>query len=249
MKHVVIATAILTAILALLSCGKNKETNNTVALQLEHTVAGAPLTLNSIQYQAQSGHRYSVERLKYYISNVVLYRTDGSTYASDAVHYREEGIAATAELILPDVPDGEYTRLGFIVGLDETTNKPNGLPPTPENINMEWPIPGEEGYHYMKFEGRYDSMGAGVMKSFNLHTGAAKNQPYYVVVDLTLSGLSIDNDNWNITLQMDLNEWLQNPHTYDFEQFSPGIMTKPAAQQMLMENGASLFTARAAVRE
>ena len=244
MKNLFFTAIVCGAIAALFftACDKNSDTQAAVILQFDHVVGTKALELNKIQYNALAGHLYSVERLKYYVSRIVLHRADGSAFQTSAVHYREEGADETASLTLPDVPEGEYTHLSFIVGLDEATNQPNKLPQTVQNINMEWPIPGQEGYHYMKFEGKYDSMGSGIVKSFNLHTGAVNNQPYYVAVDLPLAGLSVSGDTWQIRLKMDLNEWLQDPHTYDFEQFGPGIMAKPDAQQMLMENGASLFS-------
>jgi len=227
---------------ALFSLACHKDNNGSVTILFDHRVGAEPLELLAIKYHAQAGHLYSVERLKYYISNFALHREDGQAIRAAAPHYREVGVEETATLLLPDVPDGRYTSLSFIIGLDSATNKPNGLPQTVQNINMEWPIPGEEGYHYMKFEGKYDSMGSGVVKSFNVHTGATNNHPYYVEVSLPLTHLTIDKDSWSVQLVMDLNEWFQNPHTYDFEQFGPGIMANEAAQQMLHENGASLFS-------
>lgn len=228
--------------LASLLAACKKDTVGSVEVRFNHRVGTEALELTTIKYLAKAGHSYSVERLKYYVSNLTLHRSDGTVVQADGPHYREEGIDETASLVLPDVPDGKYTRLTFILGLDEATNKPQGLPPTIQNINMEWPIPGEEGYHYMKFEGKYDSMGSGVVKTFNLHTGATHNKPFYVEVSLSLDDLTVSGNTWLVNLEMDLNEWLQNPNTYDFEQFGPGIMGNEAAQQTLKENGASVFS-------
>jgi len=219
----------------------NRDTSGSVQIRLEHRVGDDALELSEMLYTAKAGHHYSVERLQYYISNVILHRTDGSVVEARTPHYREEGLEETATLLLPEVPNGRYDKISFIIGLDETTNKPHQLPHILQNINMEWPIPGEEGYHYMKFEGRYDSMGSGVIKYFNLHTGATHNIPFYVEVSLPLAGLNVDTDTWLLTLEMDLNEWLQNPNTYDFETFGPGIMANENAQRVLQENGATVF--------
>jgi hypothetical protein len=228
--------------LALSFAACKKDPAGSVKIRLDHYVGTAPVALTEMLYTAKAGHHYSVERLQYYISNVVLHRENGTMVEAAGPHYREEGLEETAILLLPEVPDGNYTRISFLIGLDEETNKPHGLPHTLQNINMEWPIPGEEGYHYMKFEGKYDSMDAGVIKYFNLHTGATHKKPFYVSVSLPISGLMVDNNTWLLTLKMDLNEWLQNPNTYDFEQFGPGIMGNETAQQMLKENGATVFS-------
>jgi hypothetical protein len=41
---------------------------------------------------------------------------------------------------------------------------------------------------------------------------------------------------------MDVNEWLQNPATYDFETYGPAIMMNQTAQEALRANGATVFT-------
>jgi hypothetical protein len=232
-----------TGVIILVSClaACKKDTAGSVKIRFNHRVGTESLELSNMKYHALAGHTFSVERLRYYVSNVALHHADGSLVKLDAPHYREEGLEETAVLTLPEVPEGKYTQLSFMVGLDETTNKPLGLPNTVQNISMEWPMPGEQGYHYMKFEGKYDMMGTGVIKPFALHTGAAQNNPYYVQVSLPLTDLSVNGNTWLVTLEMDLNEWLQNPHTYDFEYFGPDIMMNLDAQQMLKENGASLF--------
>lgn len=241
MKHLRLIIGFVAAGMLFYLGACEKDNTGSVTFRFDHRVGNAPLELAVIKYPAQAGHVYSVERLKYYISRLALHRDDGLTVQADAPHYREEGVDETATLLLPAVPDGKYTLLTFLIGLDSTVNKPFGLPQTVQNINMEWPIPGEEGYHYMKFEGKYDSMGSGVVKAFNLHTGATHKHPYYVEVSLPLSDFSVQGNNWMVALEMDLNEWLQNPHTYDFEQFGAAIMGNEAAQQMLRENGATVF--------
>ncbi|MBK8491352.1 MAG: hypothetical protein IPL49_10805 [Saprospirales bacterium] len=120
---------------------------------LDQNVAGQELVTNDYRYTCQAGYTFSVIRLQYYTSNFVLHRDDGTEYLLDEVHYRELGLDDTRSITLPDVPPGKYTSLSFTYGLDEATNVDGGLPNTLTNINMEWPLPGDQGYHYMKFEG------------------------------------------------------------------------------------------------
>ena len=136
----------------------------------------------------------------------------------------------------------KYVQLNFTFGLDENVNVDGGLPNTLTNINMEWPIPGDQGYHYMKFEGKYDSFNSGVIKNFNLHTGATKGNQNYINISLPLNDLVLVDEDWDIHVMLDLNEWMQNPITYDFEVFGPMIMANQDAQDILKANGPSVFS-------
>ncbi|MEK7255270.1 MAG: MbnP family protein [Bacteroidota bacterium] len=230
-------------LLLLVAGCKKEEAASFVRLNFDHLVQGQALQLNDTWYDCAAGHKFQVARLKYYVSNFTLTATDGSVFESDEVHYRDVEKEDTRSLMLKDVPKGEYASISFIFGLDEDTNVDGGLPNTTTNINMEWPIPGDQGYHYMKFEGKYDSLGTGVLKNFNLHTGAAKNNQNYVQITLPFHhAVTVDGGTWALGMSMDLNEWLQNPATYDFEDFGSMIMENQDAQQVLKENGKDVFS-------
>ena len=232
---------ILLALLFLSACKKDP-TDGTVVLFFDHNVAGEEVVTHEYIYTCEAGYNFSVIRLQYYTSNFVLHRDDGFEYHLDEVHYRELGIEKTHSLTLLDVPTGNYTSLSFIYGLDEATNVDGGLPNTLTNINMEWPLVGDQGYHYMKFEGKYKITGTGETKAFNLHTGATDNNQNYIEVNIPLNNLNINDNTWHISLMMDLNEWLQNPNTWDFEFWGPMIMANQDAQLMLKANGATVFS-------
>ena len=91
-----------------------------------------------------------------------------------------------------EIPAGDYNRISFTFGLNETVNVDGGLPNTQENVNMEWPIPGDQGYHYMKFEGRYQVNGMGDQKNFNLHTGATGGNQNFIEVSVPFSAMTVD---------------------------------------------------------
>lgn len=231
------------------SCKKD-ESRPAFQLSFEHEVAGQDLVMFTQWYDCAVGHKFQVHRLKYYLSNFIFHKADGTEFQTGKVHYIDLEDPSTLTLQMLDVPDGEYTGMSFIIGLDEQTNVDGGLPNTLTNINMEWPLPGDQGYHYMKFEGRYDSLGVGVVKNFNLHTGATGGNQNYIQVQLQFdNAINVTGGTWNIHLMMDLNEWLQNPHVYDFETFGSMIMANQDAQQMLKENGADVFTVKAIEKE
>jgi hypothetical protein len=233
----------LPLLLMLVSGCKKDEDPGFVRLNFDHEVNGKELKLNETWYDCAAGHQFQVARLKYYVSNFTLKNARGDIFETSEVHYRDVENPDTRSFMLKNVPPDEYTSLSFVFGLDEVTNVDGGLPNTTININMEWPLPGDQGYHYMKFEGRYNSLGTGVLKNFNLHTGATGNNQNYVQITLPFyHAMNIDGNTWNLNLSMDLNEWLQNPNVYDFETFGPMIMANQNAQIVLKANGSDVFS-------
>ncbi len=229
-------------LLAAFSCNKDDDAGTgTIALQLDYTVKGETVDIEQIKYSCEAGHTFSVVNLKYYLSEIVLHEKDGTTFTNSKVHLRDIHDPSTEQYLMEEVPDGDYTDISFIFGLDETTNVDGGLENTLENINMEWPIPGDQGYHYMKFEGRYDSLNTGVIRSFNVHTGATMGNQNYFEVTLPFAETGVRSNSWTINLSMDLNEWLQNPNTFDFVG-QEMIMMNQAAQEILKANGATVFS-------
>jgi hypothetical protein len=239
-QRIFILSIFLIALISIISCGKDPG-YGTFILKLNHTVEGEPVEIEQLKYSNEAGHTYSVVNLKYYLSNIVLHEKEGGRFSYDKVHLRDINDPLTEEIVMEDIPDGTFTSLSFTFGLDEAINVDGGLDNTVENINMEWPIPGDQGYHYMKFEGRYDSLNTGVIRSFNVHTGATKGNQNYINVTIPFSETLLESNSWMIDLNMDLHEWLHNPNVFDFVN-NERIMMKQSAQELLKANGATVFS-------
>ncbi len=230
------------------SVNPDPETGNALIIQFDHHVDGAGVLYNQMKYKNAAGYNFSVMTLKYYISDPVLFRYDGSKVEIDTFHYRDIQDPSTRTLVLENIPEGEYAFLGFTFGLDSIDNVSGSLPLTQENNNMEWPEPMGGGYHYMKFEGRY--LDQGQLKSFNTHLGRLQTMPpqqkiyeNFFEVELPFSGFIIGKtEQVQMQILMNLNEWYRSPHIYDFETFGPAIMGNQQAQQQLKENGKTAFT-------
>jgi hypothetical protein len=216
--------------------------SGTLQLKLEETIGTEALTFDQMIYDAQAGHTYSAITLKYYLSRLQLKTKDGAVLDLADVIYRDVRDPETQAISFGEIPNGEYTSLEFVFGLDEVMNVDGGLENTIENINMEWPIPGDQGYHYMKFEGKYDVYNGGEIHAFNLHLGATGGNQNFFRVSLQLPPLAMNGNNWQIQLGMDLNEWIQNPRVYDFEEYGQAIMMNQTAQEHLRGNGLTVYS-------
>lgn len=194
---------------------------------------------DTIMYQHPLGYNFSVATLKFFISDVVLYCDNGDSVVLGGAHYfnSKEG-PMDVQLWSQEIPDGLYSGIGFDFGLNENHNMSGVYTNPPESL-MEWPVPMGGGYHYMKLEGKYDSLGT--IKNYNLHTGGLNGDPYHFKVMLN-HGFSINDGDVNIDLNMNVENWLQQPNSFDFNVYGSAIMGNQAAQIALMENGINVFS-------
>lgn len=210
-----------------------------ITFTFSHRLNGASFLFDSLYCPHPSGYNYSIETVKYFISNIALHRDNGDTLFINVAHYVDAKDASTTTLRwLESIPDGNYTGLSLVFGLDEAKNL-SGVFVNPPQSYMVWPEPIGGGYHYMKLEGRYDA--GGTIEMYNTHTGAAYGVPYHFWVYLPET-FTVSNNKVDIELVMEMNNWYQNPNAYDFTVFGAGIMDNPTAQQMLKENGVDVFS-------
>ncbi len=141
------------------SCKKDPDPEPTpdtvgqVNLEFEHVVGSEALALNPQQYTNANGDQFQVTTFKYYISNIVLTKADGTIYKQPESYYLvDEDQPASKLITLKDVPGGEYAGLTFTVGVDSVRNvsgaQTGALDPT-QGMFWTW----NTGYIFMKLEG------------------------------------------------------------------------------------------------
>lgn len=230
----------LTIATTLLSCKKEEViTEPVINLQFEHEVDSEKLQFDTINYTNSSNNRYSVSTLQYFISDFVFLRKNDTKISFDTVIYVDVRDGIGLELTGLQLPVGEYTNLLFTFGLNEKKNISGSFPNPPEN-NMEWPAPMGGGYHYMKLEGKFDSIS--IVKNYQAHTGRLMSTPHFVDIKLEFkNSISLVNgDNMNLPLVMNINKWWDSPNNLDLNIMS-SVMGNQEIQNDLMENGAKVF--------
>lgn len=221
-------------------------TTGSVTVHFDHEVDGDSLVFHARRYTNAAGNNYSVVRLRYFVSDITLHRTDGGTHTLAGLHYRDAESLSTRDLAVAGVPHGTYNAVSFTFGLDETRNRTGALPNTLRNARMAWPEDWGGGYHYMQFEGRYLPT-SGPETGFAAHTGRRQldSDPvafhHHFQVTLSLGSLDVGNAARAISIVMNLNEWFEHPEVYDFDAFPPNIMIDLAAQGLLKLNGQDVF--------
>ncbi len=219
-----------------------------IVFKFEHVVGSDDLEYDTMKFTNAAGNLYEVENMKYIVSDFVLHTSSGMVELEDE-HYIDAA-DPTTHTYDPgeDIETGSYTSVSFTFGIDSIENTAGKFSNAPES-NMAWPAMMGTGYHYMKLEGKYDS--AGTTKNYNIHLGPSNGGAGMGVVgndysvDITLSNSSFtatDHGEIEVIIKVDINEWFKSPNIYDFNTYGEIIMPNQVAQEVLQENGASVFS-------
>lgn len=207
---------------------------STFTLSVAHHVDGAPLGFDTMVYDNEAGYAYSISRVQYYLSRIVLLGT--SATANDTLpgpFYID--VAGTNEFDLGALPVGTYSGALLLVGLPPEWNMTGGLPNTLQNLNMAWPDPMGGGYHFLKVEGHF--MDGSAVTGFALHLGTNACLPVAVVDQPFTIGAAPG----TLTLRFNVNELFRTPHTYDLSDGNY-IMGDTVLMTRVAENAADAFT-------
>ncbi len=251
----------LILIAALTSCHKpddgQEDTGGRLVITFQHSVDGSPLITDSLMYQNAAGNPYLVSEIQYFISDVVLHLEGGDSISVnkyDDIHYVDTDIDESFVYYLPDtIPEGKYESVSFTFGINEEKNRSLMFVNPPES-NMFWPENLGGGYHYMKLNGKWQDT-AGIIRPFNFHlgigqiydstgqiTGFVQN---YFFVDLPSSSLEIVKSRiTQMDIDMNVNEWFENPVVFDFNVWGGKIMQNQEAMHIGCENGHNVFSVK-----
>lgn len=237
MKNVLLITFFS---IALFSCKKQSE----LRIVLNHNVAANDFKMNEMNYLSPAGHNYEITKLQYYISEITFIGKDGSSVQTGG-HLIDMNDQST--LAFPvSIAQGSYNKMEFQFGISKENNKESYLENTVENQNMFWPAQmeaaGEKGdYHYMKFEGRYDSLSTGTILPFIFHAGPTNGNDNSFKVSFDIDEMNGRGKKYDLNIAVDLQEWFQNPTEYDFKDYSM-VMMNQATQEIYKANGKNVFS-------
>ncbi len=172
-------------------------------------VDGEPILPVNLNYTNDAGNAYSVNLLKYYISNITFVKSDGAKFK-----------APNYELVINDsvnsktfstiVPVGNYTTLKFLMGVDSIKNHSGAQSGELDPIyGMFWDW--NTGYLYFKHEGEFiDSTGAVLPLVY--HYGG----PNALVEHELAIALPVSSTLRTITITFNLNKIYRSPNVVDF---------------------------------
>ena len=228
---------------------QTQKTNYSVSINMKQVVDGAALELNTANkpYTNKKGQTYRVSRLQYLISDITFNKVGGGAITLEGYHYVELADTNTLVYQLSEkIPEGDYSSIGFTFGFDEEDNINNAYADL-NILNWNWPGMLGGGYHFMRLEGDYDSVG--VSKAFKTHMGTARNnsttpptfEENHLNIELANSEIIVSKD-ISFDLVMDINQWYENTYEWDFHIYNAPIMPVYDAQKRLNENGSTVFS-------
>ncbi len=167
--------ALCTSMLFITSCEKeddNGEPNPTVqkgtfTLKLDHLFDGNAFALNQA-YTNGSGESLEFTKVRYYLTNIKLEKMDGTVWAEpESYHLVDADDMTSTHIQLADIPEGEYHKISYMVGVDSTRNvsgaQQGALSPA-NDMFWSW----NSGYIFFKLEGNSPQAPDG---DFRYHVG------------------------------------------------------------------------------
>jgi hypothetical protein len=139
--------------------GCTAKPSGAVHVELSHVAGAAPLT-TGIPSDLGDGQQVTIDRLRYYLSNFRLHRVAGDWFEptrnpdSDSGYYLvDEHAPGSKHFAIPSVPQGEYDRVEFLVGVDDARNhagaQSGALDPA-RGLFWTW----KSGYIFFQLEGQ-----------------------------------------------------------------------------------------------
>ncbi|WP_199141986.1 MbnP family protein [Pedobacter sp. ASV12] len=222
-KHISRAIYCFIAAAMLSSCSKKSdpapafEEKNLApfSVEFDNIVGDRTLTFNNTAspYTNAAGDKFTVSMVQYFISNIKVSTADGHTYAvdQDKSYFLIKGADKSTRFAKVEVPEGDYTKLSFIVGVDslrstmDLSKRTGVLDPAAggghDSGGMYWGW--NAGYIFFRLEGNSPSVPDNAdgdptgQKQFKYHIGffGGYNAPTInnirqVTIDLTTAGVA-----------------------------------------------------------
>jgi hypothetical protein len=177
-------------------------------------------------YTNNLGQKFSVNILKYYISQIRLKDDKGNEINLGNYTLINEDVDAPKRVeSATNFPAGNYTSVTFNFGLDKQTN---GLPLATGDLDhsygMWW---GEAKYLFLKHEGDFIN-NANVKNSLIYHVGT--DESYVSNITIPISGLTINNNTKTVVINFNFEKMYDN---IDFNLLS-NMMSNPVSDKEII---------------
>jgi hypothetical protein len=225
---------LLTVTLSACTDDDDNPATETVTIAIRHQVNGQPLQIDQ-PYTSPAGDSYTVQKFRFYLSNVKLISEDGRTVYAEPHSYHLITLDGKSSFTLEQVPVATYSKIEFAVGVDAAHNhsidQHGDLDPSNDMV-WDW----DTGYKFMSLEGLY----TGNTRSGGLvfHIGEDANYKVFTL-DLPQPLNLRQNPDKGIRIVTELNELFQNPHLIDFDELNTAM--GGANARKIMENYSTGF--------
>ncbi len=209
-----------TILVAMSFSANKKENKGKLTVNFKNYVGNEIVKLDSSIYKNEVGQSFSVTNFKYYVGNFRLKRKDGTEYISSDYYLIKEDDEQSKQIVLNNIPEGEYVSCNFIIGVDSAHNCSGAQTGALDPANgMFWAW--NTGYIFMKLEGKSPaSKLAG--HTFEFHIGGYKFPNNCIRhVNLETNKLIIaSHKTVSMEIKADVLEIMKSPVTIDLSKLS-----------------------------
>lgn len=246
-KNIAIA---MVAALALTSCSNDDENPTTgdgnLKLEFDNVYGDADFAFNT-PYTNSNGEVIKASNAIYIVSNIVLTKTDGSTYTvpkSESYFFINESNLSSTIINLPNIPAGNYNKVSFGIGVDEEqfnagADGQGDMWTNAQALGMTWSW--AAGYKFVKFEGTVTSA-THTDANYRVHTGKTGSVYNYasVTLDLPENALVRTNITPQVHIMADLKEIVDGTTKINFED-GLDVMGGTPVQNIMANNVPNMF--------
>ncbi|MFK7948913.1 MAG: MbnP family protein [Saprospiraceae bacterium] len=236
-NQLAIFAALFIGILFIASCtpDEQKSETGTVTLEFEHVFDSEAFTLGE-EYTTSNGDVITANLFKYYVSNVVLSNEDGSTTYTvpNSYYIVDASNTESLNIDIQDVPNGEYSKVNFILGVDAQSNtegaQEGALAPE-KGMYWSW----NTGYIFLKLEGT-TSNATDITYHIGGFSSATNNNIKTIERDVpTGSMINVNGSESTVHYMVDVAEFFKNPVDFDVEA-TPTVTMPNANSVIISEN-------------
>lgn len=181
----------------------------TVYFEFENVVDGQPIVMDQLGFTNEAGNVYSIEMLKYYISNLTFSKTDSLEVLAPNYELINEQ-HDTSHRFAVQLPYGDYDSISFFMGIDSIKNvsgaQAGELDPA---YGMFWDW--NTGYVYFKHEGQFIDA-AGDTLPIVYHFGSFDA----LTVHSFYANFTVSAQPKTIKIRFNLNKLYRSPNVIDF---------------------------------
>lgn len=215
--------------------GGTSDSTGTLRLMVQNRGLGldgnaTDLVLGTYDFKTPEGDTISVDHIKYFISNIVLIKSDGSEKTVSGQYFlktqNSSNTSATSMLDIDGFDVGEYDSIRFAIGVDENCNTIEACtsgdldPYSTDAEAMIWSWASGSGYKFVRFEGSFKgnntSASGAVNNDFSFHVGG--NSRYKEVTLGTADAIKIEEGKTTMVHLMAMtHQILTSPNSIDLE--------------------------------
>lgn len=224
---------------------KSSTSNKTGTLKITfiNVVKKAPMVLETVTYVNPFNETYSINKFKYYVSNIMLRSAKNSFAEPESYHLINQAEPASLSFSFA-LSAGNYQSLSFLLGVDSLRNVSGAQTDALDPANdMFWTW--SSGYVMAKMEG--NSAASPANNIFEFHIGGFSG-PNKVLkkINFQLSPRPLvvtENKISEIVIESDADTWWQRPNNVKISA-TPNITSPGLPAKKISDNYSKMFTLR-----